>query len=87
MLLSLRRRFEDYEIIGGMFRNVKIQVFEKTAAEKKLEIITTILEILSQILNFNLEYSLLKIISLQIDSENFLKIPLAQLITLHTKAP
>ncbi len=87
MLLSLKRRFEDYESIGGMFRDVIIQVFEKTIAEKILEIITTILENLSQILDFNLEYSLLKIIRLQIDAENLLKIPLAQLIALHTKAP
>lgn len=34
MLLSLKKRFEDYETLGGLFREVKEQILEKTIVEK-----------------------------------------------------
>jgi hypothetical protein len=39
MMLSLRKRFDDYEIIGEVFRDFKNELLEITLVEKLWQII------------------------------------------------
>ena len=73
MVLSLRKRFEDYETLGELFKHTKELILEKNLVEKIWEIIIELyIQIFSE-LGADLDFFIQKIIRMKENLEIFIK--------------
>jgi hypothetical protein len=86
MVLSLKKRFEDYESIGGIFRNSKAVVLENTLVEKMWEIIIEIYLMIFAALDVDMDRFMLVIIQLEKSAEDLMKSSLAELVSVNKRA-
>lgn len=86
MVLSIRKRFEDYESLGGMFRHTKAEILEKTLVEKLWEIIIELYLMIFAILDVDMDRFMLIIINLEKSAEELMKNILAEILTVNSRA-
>ncbi len=86
MVLSIRKRFEDYESLGGMFRHTKAEILEKTLIEKMWEIIIELYLMIFAALDVDLDRFMLIIIHLEKSAEDLMKSTLAELVSVNKRA-
>lgn len=86
MVLSIRKRFEDYESLGGMFRHSKAEVLEKTLVEKMWEIIIELYLMIFADLDVDMDRFMLTIIQLEKSAEDLMKSTLAELVSINQRA-
>lgn len=86
MVLSIRKRFEDYESLGGMFRHTKAEIIEKTLVEKMWEIIIELYMMIFATLDVDMDRFMLTIIHLEKSAEDLMKSTLAEIFTINQRA-
>jgi hypothetical protein len=86
MVLSIKKRFEDYESIGGIFRDSKAQVLENTLVEKMWEIIIEIYLLVFAALDVDMDRFMLIVIQLEKSAEDLMKSSLAELVSVNKRA-
>ena len=73
MVLGLRKRFEDYETLGELFRHSKELILEKTMVEKIWEIIIALYVMVFSELGVDFELFVVKIIQAQENINELMK--------------
>ena len=86
MVLGLRKRFEDYETLGELFRHSKELLLEKTMVEKIWEIIIELYVMIFSELGVDFELFVLKIINAQENINELMKNTLDLLSLSNNKA-
>lgn len=86
MVLSLRKRFEDYESLGELFRHTKELILEKNRVEKIWEIIVELyVQIFSEI-GVDIDFFIKKMIEMKESIEEYMKNTLAILSLTNQRA-
>jgi len=62
ILLALLKRFEDYETIGGAFRDSKYQILQRTLADRILQVFIEIIRELVELLELDCEVIMQKML-------------------------
>jgi hypothetical protein len=77
MVLSLRKRFEDYETLGELFKHTKELLLEKNLVEKIWEIIIELYVQIFSELGVDLDFFIQKIVEMKESIEEYMKNTLA----------
>ena len=86
MVLSLRKRFEDYESLGELFKHTKELLLEKNLVEKIWEIIIELyIQIFSE-LGVDLDFFIKKMVEMKESIEEYMKNTLAILSLTNQRA-
>lgn len=77
LIVSLRKRFDDYETLGAIFREMKNELLEKNVVEKIWQIMTEVYEKIIAGFGIDWECFLNKLVEQEIHVEKFAQIQLA----------
>jgi hypothetical protein len=77
LIVSLRKRFDDYETLGAIFREMKNELLEKNIVEKIWQIMTEVYEKIIAGFGIDWECFLNKLVEQEIHVEKFAQIQLA----------
>ena len=87
MILSLRKRIDDYETLGGIFREIKEQMLEDTLIEKIWIIFVQVYNILLADLGVDWEAFVRMLIETQEELNNQIKSALECVFSLNRRTP
>lgn len=86
MALSLRKRFEDYETLGALFKHAKELIVERNIVEKIWEIIIELYVRIFSELGVDLDFFVQKMVEIKEDFEKYMKNTLALLSLTNKRA-
>jgi hypothetical protein len=86
MVLNLKKRFEDYETLGGLFKHSKELILEQTLVEKIWDIIIDLYLIIFSELGVDLDFFIQKMIQMKESIEEMMKNTLSILSLTNKKA-